>query len=83
MKPDTNRPPLYTIWEEFCGWTLDATGKTPKSQRFSFGQRIDGHTLDVLELIVLCIYRTDRAAGLRPPPLRQRRTAYQAGATPR
>ena len=65
MKPDTKRPPLYTVWEEFCGWTLDATAKIPKSQRFSFGQRIDGHTLDVLELVVLCIYRADRADGLR------------------
>ncbi|MBT7843047.1 MAG: diversity-generating retroelement protein Avd, partial [Lentisphaerae bacterium] len=36
----------------------------PKSQRFTFGQRIDGRTLDVLELIVQCIYRTDRTTGL-------------------
>ena len=65
MKPDTKRPPLYTVWEEFCGWTLDTTAKIPKSQRFSFGQRIDGHTLDVLELIILCIYRSDKVTVLR------------------
>ncbi|MBT7841434.1 MAG: four helix bundle protein, partial [Lentisphaerae bacterium] len=58
------RPPLYTVWEEFTGWTMDHTAKIPKSQRFTFGQRIDGRTLDVLELIVQCIYRTDRTTGL-------------------
>ena len=64
MKPDAHRPPLYTVWEEFTGWTMDHTAKIPKSQRFTFGQRIDGRTLDVLELIVQCIYRTDRTTGL-------------------
>ena len=46
MKPDKQRPPIYTVWEEFCGWTFDRTAAVPKSQRLSFGQRIDA-----LELI--------------------------------
>lgn len=71
MKPDPNRPPLYTVWEEFCGWTLDTTAKIPKSQRFSFGQRIDAHALDVLELVIRCIYTKDKAAGLQRVNLKQ------------
>ena len=57
---DNQRPPLYTIWEEFCGWTLDRTANIPKSQRFTFGQRIDSITLDVLLLIVRCIFAADK-----------------------
>ena len=64
MKPDGERPPLYTVWEEFCGWTLDCTAKIPKSQRFTFGQRIDGTTLDVMLLVVRCIYVRERERGL-------------------
>ena len=60
IKADRKRPPLYTVWEEFTGWTLDCTAKIPKSQRYSFGQRIDGHTLDVLELVVQSVYSSDR-----------------------
>lgn len=60
MKPDHERPPIYTVWEEFCGWTFDRTANIPKSQRFTFGQRIDAQTLDVLELIVCAIYRQEK-----------------------
>jgi len=35
MQPDRNRPPVYTVWEEFCGWTFDRTAAIPKSQRFT------------------------------------------------
>jgi hypothetical protein len=62
MKPDSNRPPLYTVWEDFTGWTMDRTAGIPKSQRFTFGQRIDGKTLDVLALIVRAIHVRDRAS---------------------
>ena len=30
-QPDPQRPPLYTVWEEFCGWTFDRTASIPKS----------------------------------------------------
>ncbi|MCC5838841.1 MAG: diversity-generating retroelement protein Avd [Opitutales bacterium] len=55
-RPDRERPPVYTVWEEFLGWTLERTVDIPKAQRFSFGQRIDAHTLDVLELIVEALF---------------------------
>ena len=65
LKPDRERPPLYTVWEEFCGWTFDRTATIPKSQRFTFGQRIDETTLDVLLLIIRCIYVKERTRGLQ------------------
>ena len=70
MQPDRDRPPLYTVWEEFCGWTFDRTAGIPKSQRFTFGQRIDATTLDVLLLIVRCIYVKERREGLQEINLR-------------
>ena len=60
MKSETNRPPVYTVWEEFCGWTLDRTASIPKSQRFTFGQRIDAIAIDVLLLIIRAIYTSDK-----------------------
>jgi hypothetical protein len=34
-------PPLYTIVGQLVGWTLERTADFPKSQRFTFGQRLD------------------------------------------
>ena len=62
MKADRERPPLYTVWEEFCGWTFDRTASIPKSQRFTFGQRIDAKTLDILQAVVRCVYLPDKSA---------------------
>ena len=43
---DHGRPPLDTVLVEIVGWTLDRTAGFPKSQRFTFGQRLDNLTLD-------------------------------------
>ncbi len=64
MQPDPTRPPIYTVWEEVCGWTFDRTAGIPKSQRFTFGQRIDSITLDILQLIVRAIHTQDKKAYL-------------------
>ena len=40
-------------WEELCGWLLAHTGRWPKSSRFTLGQRVQNHTLDVVELLVV------------------------------
>ena len=60
MQPDRDRPPLYTVWEEFCGWTFDRTAAIPKGQRFTFGQRIDTITLDVLLLVIRAIHTREK-----------------------
>jgi hypothetical protein len=64
MNPDRDRPPVYTVWEEVCGWTFDRTASIPKSQRFTFGQRIDAITLDVLQLIIRAIHTHDKTVYL-------------------
>ncbi len=63
-QPDPKRPPVYTKWEELLGWTLDRTASIPKSQRFTFGQRIDGHALDVMELLVQAIFAKEKLSYL-------------------
>ena len=60
MMPDLKRPPIYTVWEEFCGWTFDRTASIPKSQRFTFGQRIDSITLDILQLVIRAIHSKEK-----------------------
>ncbi len=49
-------PPILTVTEELLGWTLDRTASLPKSQRFTFGQRLDGLMLDVLEHCIIARY---------------------------
>lgn len=39
-----------TLLREIVGWTLDRTADIPKSQRFTFGQRLDGLALEALLL---------------------------------
>lgn len=64
MKPDRDRPPVYTVWEEFCGWTFDRTASIPKSQRFTFGQRVDSITLDILQLVIRAIHTSTKTGYL-------------------
>lgn len=50
-------------WESFTGWFLDHTGKWPKSVRFTLTQRLQNHSLDVTEKLVIARY--DRGARAR------------------
>ena len=43
------------------GWTLDRTADIPKSQRFTFGQRLDNLALDTLQATVKAISRLSEA----------------------
>jgi hypothetical protein len=54
-----DRPPLYTLLVELAGWTLDRTADIPKSQRFTFGQRLDGLALDALQGTVKAVFTGD------------------------
>lgn len=53
-----NTPPLHTELFELAGWTLDRTAAFPKSQRHTFGQRLDDLVLDALEDEVRARYAT-------------------------
>ena len=61
------RPPVYPLLTDLIGWTLDRTAGLPRSQRFTFGERVDRLTLDCLELTLEAIYSppTAKAAPLR------------------
>jgi len=50
------RPPIQTLTVELVQWTLHRTSSIPKAQRFTFGQRLDGLTLDALESIVRALF---------------------------
>jgi hypothetical protein len=67
MKPPIDRPPVYALLVDLTGWTLDRTASLPKSQRFTFGERLDRLTLDCLELAIEAIYASppDKPAPLR------------------
>lgn len=56
----TAKPPLLTLVQEIVGWTLDRTADIPKSQRFTFGQRLDGLTLEALLLVQRAATTGDR-----------------------
>lgn len=56
-----NPPPIYTLMVELAGWSFDRTAGFPKSQRFTFGQRIDNGVLDGLMGIVRAVFSTGRA----------------------
>ena len=58
-------PPIYTVMGEIVGWTLDRSASFPKSQRFTFGQRLDNLTLDALQLAVKAIRGRQRAEKAR------------------
>lgn len=47
-------------WEETAGWLLEHTAKWPKSARFSFVQKVDGHVLGILEMLVTARYEPDQ-----------------------
>jgi len=55
-------------WEDFCAWLIPHTGRWPKSSRFTFGQRVQNHALDIVELLVVA----------RWEPRRRRRSLDQA-----
>jgi hypothetical protein len=53
------RPPLHTLLVEVVGWTLDRSADIPKSQRFTFGQRLDNLTLDGLQLVTQAVFASE------------------------
>ncbi len=52
---------------ELTGWTFDRTASFPKSQRFTFGQRLDNFMLDAIELVITARFaaRPEKMQALR------------------
>lgn len=57
--------PIFVLWESVLGEVLDRTARFPKSVRFTFGQRIDGLALDLLQGLVIARYQTDKGSVLK------------------
>lgn len=72
MPPAEGQPelPLFVHWVDFLGWLLPATGKFPKSVRFTFSSRIDNLALDVLEDVIEARYSRGKAEILRRANMR-------------
>lgn len=49
-------PPILTVTEDFLGWTLDRTATFPKSQRHTFGHKLDTLMVEALERIITARY---------------------------
>lgn len=56
--------PIFVLWESVLGEVLDRTARFPKSVRFTFGQRIDGLALDLLQDLVRARYQADKGTAL-------------------
>lgn len=51
-------------WETFAAWFLNHTARWPKAARFTLTQRLEGHALDVTELLVQARYEPKLRARL-------------------
>ena len=58
-------PPLFVLWYDFSKWLLDKTEKFPKKARFTFSNRIDNLTLDIIEGIIEARYSRQKKDILR------------------
>jgi hypothetical protein len=72
MPPPEGQPelPLFVHWVDFLDWLLPATGKFPKTVRFTFSSRIDNLALDVLEDVIEARYSRGKQDTLRRANLR-------------
>jgi 23S rRNA-intervening sequence protein len=61
--PKMPEPPiLLAKWYDYAKWIIERVDSFPKNQRFVFGQRLAGHALDIMELLVEAAYARDKTA---------------------
>ena len=58
-------PQLFVLWYDFTKWLLDKTEKFPRKVRFSFSNRIDNLSLDIIEGIIEARYSRNKKDILR------------------
>jgi hypothetical protein len=61
----TPEPQLFVLWYDFSKWLLDKTEKFPRKVRFSFSNRIDNLTLEIIEGIIEARYSKNKYSTLR------------------
>lgn len=52
--------PIIRLWYEFLLWLLPKVGKFPRDMRHSLGEKIEGQSLHILELLIRAKFRKDR-----------------------
>ncbi len=60
-----NDIPLFGHWYELVKWLLDKTEKFPRKAKFTFSNRVDNLSLDIMEWIVDARYSTKKKEILR------------------
>lgn len=73
MKDDQVRNddlPIFTKWMDFLEWLLPALDKFPKKVRFTFTQRIENLSLDLVEDLIEARYTSNRKPILKRANLR-------------
>ena len=58
-------PQLFVLWYDFSKWLLEKTEKFPRKVRFSFSNRIDNLSLDIIEGIIEARYSRKKKDILR------------------
>jgi len=53
-------PILLSKWYDYAKWIVERVDSFPKNQRFIFGQRLAGHALDIMELLVEAAYAREK-----------------------
>jgi len=61
----TPEPQLFVFWYDFSKWLLEKTEKFPRKVRFSFSNRIDNLSLDIIEGIIEARYSRKKKDILR------------------
>ena len=56
---------MFVLWYDFTKWLLNKTEKFPRKVRFSFGNRIDNLSLDIIEGIIEARYSRNKKEMLR------------------
>ena len=52
--------PLFMKWTKIMDWILDTIERFPKNTKFTLGDRIINHSLDIMETIIEAIYTKKR-----------------------
>ena len=57
---EKSSPDSITLTYDLLKWAIPALTKFPRNERFLLGNRIENHTLDVLELLICANYSNDK-----------------------
>jgi hypothetical protein len=62
---EKSSPDSITLTYDLLKWAIPTLKKFPRDQRFLLGDRIENHTLDILELLICANYSRDKLGYLQ------------------